>query len=60
VFSRERLEKYRKENHCPANDKVCSETGLWLGQSVLLGTRKDMEDIAEAIVKIQKNSAELI
>ena len=60
VFSKERLEKYRRENHCPANDKVCKETGLWLGQNVLLGTKKDMEDIASAVVKVQKNSVKLI
>ncbi|HUU29559.1 MAG TPA: DegT/DnrJ/EryC1/StrS family aminotransferase [archaeon] len=60
IYSRERLDKYRKENLCPENDKLCEETGLWLYQSVLLGTKKDMEDIAEAIVKIQKNSAKLV
>lgn len=40
VFSRERLESYRKGNRCPENDKICEETGLWLGQYVLLGTKK--------------------
>jgi len=60
VYSAERLARYRKENECPENDKICKETGIWLYQSVLLGSRKDMEDIAEAIVKIQKNSAKLV
>ncbi|MEA1996339.1 MAG: DegT/DnrJ/EryC1/StrS family aminotransferase, partial [Gemmatimonadota bacterium] len=60
VFSKERLDKYRRENQCPENDKICLETGLWLSQSVLLGTKKDMEDIAGAIVKIQRNSARLV
>ncbi len=59
VFHRERLAKYRQENHCPANDMICKETGLWMGQYVLLGTKKDLEDIAAAILKIQKNSARL-
>jgi len=60
AFSKERLDKYRKENHCPVNDYVCAETALWMGQTVLLGTKKDMEDIAEAAAKIQKNSGKLI
>ena len=60
VYSAERLARYRKENECPENDRLCKETGIWLYQSVLLGNEKDMEDIAVAIVKIQKNSAKLV
>ena len=60
VFSKERLDRYRRENLCPVNEKIDMETGLSLGQSVFLGTKKDMEDIVEAIVKIQKNSTSLL
>jgi len=60
VFSKERLNKYRRENHCPENDKICEETGLVMKQTVLLAAKKDMEDIVEAVVKIQKNSAKLL
>jgi perosamine synthetase len=60
IYSKERLDKYRKENLCPVNEMIDRETGLSLGQRVFLGTRKDMEDIVAAIVKIQKNSAQLI
>ncbi len=60
LFSKERLAKYRKENHCPANDIINEETSLTLGQQVFLGTKRDMDDIAEAMVKIQKNAAALI
>jgi len=60
IFSKERLEKYRNENHCPVNEMIGNEIGLSLGQRVFLGTRKDMEDIVTAIVKIQKSSAKLI
>ena len=59
IFSKERLDKYRKENICPVNERIGKETGLSLGQRVFLGTKKDMEDIVAAIVKIQKNSAKL-
>jgi hypothetical protein len=34
---------------------VC-EDGLWLSQSVLLGSRRDMEDIATAIRKVQRHA----
>ena len=60
IFPKERLEKYRKENHCPVNEMIGNEIGLSLGQRVFLGSRKDMEDIVTAIVKIQKNSSKLI
>lgn len=59
-FSKERLTQYRKENHCPANDIIDAETGLRFGQQVFLGTKKDMDDIAAALVKIRKNAAALI
>jgi hypothetical protein len=54
IFSKERLEKYRKENIFPVNEKIGKESGLSLGQNVFLGTKKDMEDIVTASVKIQK------
>jgi len=60
IFSKQRLNKYRKDNHCPENDRICEETGLGMWQPVLLGTKKDMEDIAEAVAKIQKNSSKLL
>ena len=37
---------------CPVCEQVCSR-GLWLGQSVLLGSRADMDDIVKAAHKIQ-------
>jgi len=60
VFSKERLDKYRRENLCPVNERIGKETGLSLGQRVFLGTKKDMEDIVAAIIKIQKHSSELL
>jgi dTDP-4-amino-4,6-dideoxygalactose transaminase len=60
LFTKERLDKYRKENICPVNERIGKETGLSLGQRVFLGSEKDMEDIVTAIVKIQKSSAKLL
>jgi dTDP-4-amino-4,6-dideoxygalactose transaminase len=60
VFSKARLDRYRKENHCPQNDHTAEETGLWIGQRAFLGTKTDMEDIAEAMAKIQKSAEQLV
>ena len=60
LYSKERLDKYRKENLCPVNERIGKETGLSMGHRVFLGTKKDMEDIVTAIVKIQKNSSKLL
>jgi perosamine synthetase len=60
IYSKERLDRYRKENLCPINEKIENETGLSLGQRVFLGTKKDMEDIVTAIIKIQNNSSKLL
>jgi dTDP-4-amino-4,6-dideoxygalactose transaminase len=58
IYSKNRLQRYREQNQCPVNDKL-SEQGVWLTQQMLLGTRKDMDDIADAILKIQKNKDDL-
>ena len=57
-FSKERLDKYREENHYPDNDKLCNEA-VWLSQRLLLTTKKDMDDIANAISKIYENRDKL-
>jgi dTDP-4-amino-4,6-dideoxygalactose transaminase len=45
--------------HCPVCEHLCSEGSFWMGQSALLGTPADMDDIAEAILKIRRNLSEL-
>ncbi len=44
---------------CPVCEHACKEESVWLYQRLLLGTKRDMEDIAAAIRKIQANVAEL-
>ena len=46
------------EVHCPETEKLC-QTGIALGQNVLMGTEEDMEDIIKAAIKIRRNVAEL-
>jgi perosamine synthetase len=59
LFSEKRLKQWAEQNHCPANDKMCSEA-VWFTQNMLLGSRGDMEQIASAIKKIQKFAGELV
>ena len=58
LFSKKRLKKYREENHYPDNDQLCREA-IWLSQKVLLGTKSDMDDVANAIQKVYENRDKL-
>lgn len=46
--------------HCPVTERVCASEGWWLVQSMLLGEKADMDDIAGAINKIRDNLDELL
>jgi dTDP-4-amino-4,6-dideoxygalactose transaminase len=43
----------------PNSDRLCEEQALWLEHSMLLGTRKDMDDIVRAFEKVRENAREL-
>ena len=59
-YAKEKLDfnNYIEENKCPVNDLLCKEM-VWLPQNVLLGTKQDMDNIAEAIAGIQSYSGEI-
>jgi dTDP-4-amino-4,6-dideoxygalactose transaminase len=59
LFSRERLERYREENVLPGNNQLCEEA-VTISQRLLLGTRKDMDDIINAVTKIYQNRDQLL
>ncbi len=58
IYSAADLKAYRERNHCPVNDQLC-EQAVWFGQTMLLGSASDMDDISNAIRKIQKHAASL-
>ncbi len=58
LFSAERLKMWDEQNVCPANEKLCGQA-VWFTQNMLLGPRGDMEQIVEAVRKIQKHAGEL-
>jgi len=59
IYPAKQLAEWSERNHCPANDKLCEEA-VWFTQTMLLGPRGDMDQIAEAIRKIQRQAATLI
>jgi perosamine synthetase len=54
LFPVSRLNQWREENNLPGNDQLCKEAVTFY-QSMLLGRRSDMDDIANAIMKIYEN-----
>ena len=58
LYSQETLARWEERNACPVNDRLCTEA-VWLTQNMLLGPRRDMDQIAEAVRKIQAGAAEL-
>jgi perosamine synthetase len=59
LFSESRLKQWREENHLPGNDQLCDEAVTFY-QSILLGSKNDMDDIVNAIIKIYENRESLI
>jgi dTDP-4-amino-4,6-dideoxygalactose transaminase len=59
IYSAQRLKDYREQNECPANDRMIERT-CWLTQNILLGSRQDMDSIAEAVSRIQKHAGDLV
>jgi len=59
IYPASQLDQWAERNHCPANDKLCEEA-VWFTQTMLLGPREDMDQIAEAIRKIQRQAGMLL
>jgi len=58
IYPDKQLAAWTERNHCPANDKLCEEA-VWFTQTMLLGPREDMDQIADAVRKIQRQAAAL-
>lgn len=58
LFSKDRLARWTERNQLPGNERVCREA-VWFSQNVLLGSRSDMDQIAEAARKIQAHAGEI-
>jgi perosamine synthetase len=58
IYSKEKLASYHPANECPEFDRLVEET-VGFHQSTLLAARQDMDDIANAIVKIYEHRQKL-
>ncbi len=59
IYGEKVMNEWLERNQCLQNDALTSEQSVWFFQNMLLGTKKDMEQIAEGIKKIQKYAAEI-
>jgi len=59
IYGEKVMKQWLERSQCPQNDKLTSEESLWFFQTMLLGTTRDMDQIAEAVRKIQKHAGEL-
>jgi dTDP-4-amino-4,6-dideoxygalactose transaminase len=58
VYGEKAIKEWEERNRCPENDKMCSEA-VWFTQTMFLGPRSDMDQVAEAVRKIHNHAAEL-
>jgi dTDP-4-amino-4,6-dideoxygalactose transaminase len=59
AYGEKRMQHWLEQNqNCPQNEKLCTEA-VWFTQNMLLGLREDMDQIADAIRKIQKHAGDL-
>ncbi len=54
IYGDKRMDRWMEMNRCPVNDRLCEEA-IWLSQHKLLESKNQMEAVATAIRKIQKN-----
>lgn len=59
LYPAARLKQWHEQNICPQNDKLCTQA-VWFTQNMLIGSRSDMEQIVEAIRKIQVHAADIL
>ena len=59
IYPERVLKEWPERNRCPENDRLCQEA-VWLGQSVFLGSRSDMEEIGAAVRKVRRLASTLV
>jgi dTDP-4-amino-4,6-dideoxygalactose transaminase len=58
IYGKAELARLAERNRCPQNERLCREA-VWLTQTMLLGPRGDMDQIADAIRKIRRHASAL-
>jgi perosamine synthetase len=59
LFPEKVLAEWSERTRCPVNDRLCDEA-VWFTQNMLLAPRSAMDQIAEAVRKVQAHAAELV
>ena len=59
MYSKRRLREYRRQCECPSCDKVCAEMAMIWASGPLLTAQEDMDDVANAIIKVYENRDKL-
>ena len=59
MYSAHRLRQFRDEMSCPNCDRVCEEMAMLWASGPLLGSQSDMDDVADAILKVYENRDQL-
>lgn len=59
MFGKKRLQQWKESLHLPECDKACGHMAGLYAVGTLLGTRKDMDSVIEAIMKVYKNRDQL-
>ncbi|HTE24266.1 DegT/DnrJ/EryC1/StrS family aminotransferase [Flavitalea sp.] len=59
IYGEKTMNEWLERNQCPQNDILTGEQSVWLTQTMLLGTKKDMDQIADGVRKIQKYAKEI-
>ena len=58
IYGEEIFAEWRERTHLPENDRLCTEA-VWFTQTTLLGSRRDMEQIAAAVDRIRRWAPQL-
>ncbi|MHC1764754.1 MAG: DegT/DnrJ/EryC1/StrS family aminotransferase [Verrucomicrobiia bacterium] len=59
MYSPSRLQQFKEQMQCPNCDRVCEEMAMIWASGPLLATREDMDDIADALLKVYENRDKL-
>jgi perosamine synthetase len=58
IYGKAELARLAERNRCPDNTRLCRQA-VWLTQTMLLGPRGDMDQVADAVSRIQRHAGEL-
>lgn len=58
IYGAAAIKAMEERNRTPQNDRLCEEA-VWLTQTMLLGPRQDMDQIVEAVRRIQKHGGDI-